>query len=142
MGRKAPSGSPKGERPAASKNPLRAPQLSNFEKVGGFLTVVFGQKSGFRRATGPPRGCNGVLVMLQRGRRCRAIAAPLQSNKGLTGPHPGPPQGEGELTPFINTCLPVVCKNSDFLVEKNGTILSFVRFENLGARPKKFQKWA
>ena len=51
---------------------------------------------------GPPRGCNEHAVMSQRGRRCKAVRAPLQSEEGLTGPHPDPPQGEGELLPFIN----------------------------------------
>ena len=55
----------------------------------------------------PPLGRAGVgprkaFLALWRGRYCIATAAPLQSEEGLTGPHPDPPQGEGELLPFIN----------------------------------------
>ena len=114
----APSGSPKGEGPAASNNPLRAPRLSNFAKVGGFLMVVFGPKSGFCRATGPPRGCNEHAVMLQRGCRCNAIAAPRQSKEGLAGgPQPALHKGR-ETCVIVSGCVTVFCKNSDFSIGK------------------------
>ncbi len=116
--RTAPSGSPKGERPAASNNPLRAPRLFIFEKVGGFLIVVLGSKRGFCRATGPPRGCNGHAVMLQRGPRCNAIAAPLQSKEGLTGgPHPALPK-ERETCVIVSGCVIATCKSDGFLSGK------------------------
>ena len=102
--------------------------------------VVFGPKSGFRRATGPPRGCNGHAVMLQRGRHCKAIAAPLQSNKALTGSPSSPFGGVRGGRLFISDCVTVICKKQWFFDRKNREILSFVRFENLEAWPKNFQK--
>ena len=78
---KAHSDSPK----VGAWDAVRAPRLFIFEKVGEFLIAEKGQKSGRRRATGPLRHRNEHAVMLQRGRRCNAIAAPRQSNKGLAG---------------------------------------------------------
>ncbi len=67
---------------------------------------------------GPPRGCNEHAVMLQRGRRCNAIAAPLQSKEGLTGgPHPAFPKGR-ETYMIVSNCVTMVCKNGGFPVEK------------------------
>ena len=95
--------------------PLR---LSNFAKVGEFLIAILRSKSGFRRATGPPRGCNEHAVMLQRGRRCNAIAAPLQPHGALTGgPHPALPKGR-ETCGTVSGCVIATCKNSGFLTEK------------------------
>ena len=81
---------------------LRALRPFIFEKVRKFLIAEKGQKCGRCQAAGPPRGCNGVLVGVQRRPRCNAVRAPLQSREGATEPHPGPPQGKDELTSFIN----------------------------------------
>ena len=111
---KAPSDSPKGGAWDAGR-PLR---LSNFTKIREFLIAGKGQKSGFRRATRPPRGCNEHAVMLQRRPRCNAIAAPLQSRGGLTGSPSSPFGGVRGDCLFASSCLPVVCKNSDFSTVK------------------------
>ena len=114
----APSGSPKGERPAASNTSVRAPRLSNFAKVCEFLIAVLESKSGFSRATGPPRGCNEHAVMLQRGRRCNAAEAPLQCKEGLVaGPHHALPKGR-ETCAIVSGCVTTTCKNSDFSIGK------------------------
>ena len=81
--------------------PARPLRLVRSEENGGFLLAVFVLKSYRFAAVRPSRGCGGGLVVLQRGPRCNAAEAPLQSREGLTGPHPGPPQGEGELTSFV-----------------------------------------
>ena len=81
---------------------IRALRFFATTKNRKFLIAVWGPKNGLRRATGPLRGCNERPVRLQRSARCIAGRAPLQSREGAAGPHPGPPQGEGELTLFIN----------------------------------------
>ena len=83
------------------RDPAGPLRLFQSEENGGFLLAVFVLKSYRFAAVRPSRGCGGGLVVLQRGPRCNAAEAPLQSREGLTGPHPGPPQGEGELIPFV-----------------------------------------
>ena len=46
-------------------------------------------------------GCDGGLIAVQRGAYGNAAGALLQSREASVGPHPGPPQGEEELTPFV-----------------------------------------
>ena len=81
--------------------PARPLRLFLSEENVGFLLADFVLKSYRFAAVRPSRGCDGGLVVLQRGPRCNAAGAPRQSREGLTGPHPDPPQGEGGLTPFV-----------------------------------------
>ena len=84
---------------------------------------VFEQKSAPRRAVRAPRGCNGVLVMLQRGARCKAIAAPLQSNKAAAGSHSPPYLKERVCDVIVSGYVTVICKNGDFSVKKRPRFL-------------------
>ena len=94
--RRPPPAPPRG-RDLRLQNPLggviRPLRLFKNTKVREFLIVGKGQKRSSRRATAAPLPCNGMLVGLQRGCRCRAIAAPLQSRKGLTGSPNSPLRG-------------------------------------------------
>ncbi len=84
---------------------------------------VFEQKSGPRRAVRAPRGCNGVLVMLQRGARCKAIAAPLQSNKAAAGSHSLPSLKDRVCDVIVSGYVTAICKNGDFSVKKRPRFL-------------------
>ena len=96
----------------------RALRLSISEKVDEFLIAILRSKSVIRRATGPLLHRNEHAVMLQRGRRCKAIAAPLQPRGALTGSPSSPFGGVRGGRMFVNACLPAVCKSHRFSPEK------------------------
>ncbi len=119
--RRPPPAPPRG-RDLRLQNPLggviRPLRLFKNTKVREFLLAILRSKRGFGRAIGPLLHRNEHAVMLQRGRRCKAIAAPLQSNKALTGgSHPALPKGR-ETCVFVSNCVTVFCENSDFPAEK------------------------
>ena len=63
---------------------VRASRLFKNEEVSDFLLAVFEQKRGRRRAIRPLLGHNEHAVRLQRGARCNAVRASLQSREALT----------------------------------------------------------
>ena len=100
------------------RDAVRALRLFQNEKNPRVFDCRKRTKSGFRRATAAPLPRNGVLVGLQRGCRCRAIAAPLQPRGALTGNPSSPFGGVRGGHPFVSDCIIARCKNSDFSVEK------------------------
>lgn len=63
---------------------IRASRLFKNEEVSDFLLAVFEQKRGRRRAIRPLLGHNEHAARLQRGARCNAVRASLQSREALT----------------------------------------------------------
>ncbi len=96
----------------------RAPRLFISEKVDEFLIAILRPKSVIRRATGPLLHRNEHAVMLQRGRRCKAIAAPLQPRGALTGSPSSPFGGVRGGRLFVSDCVIDSCKNGIFSVVK------------------------
>ena len=92
---------------------------------------------------------NGAAIASQRARRHVATGPPLQGNSSPVATPRGP-YGKPKLPLWGSQRGPPVCKwlydnqlqNRVVFRLKNHPIFSFVRFENSGARPKNFGKWA
>ena len=98
------------------------------------------QKSGRFFAIRPLRGRNGAAVMLQRGARCNAIRAPLQSREGLTEPLPRPSPRGGRTDAVHKRLRMNRLQKRWFFSRKTVPILTCAGIENLEAWLKNFRK--